>query len=109
MNQPAWPGAGSPIVFLRPIGIAAGDAMRLMELAKRLRGPVRWRMAPPGVAADAYLVHSFSVNDKITILNCSAKFLIQMSFKYLAIFRIIRQSRFKECSERPFGIEGNIF
>lgn len=35
--------------------------MRLMEVAKRLRGSVRWRMAPPGVAADAYLVHSFSI------------------------------------------------
>ncbi len=37
--------------------------MRLMEVAKRLRGPVRWRMAPPGVAADAYLVHRFSIVD----------------------------------------------
>ncbi len=33
--------------------------MRLMEAAKRLRSAVRWRMAPPGVAADAYLVHRF--------------------------------------------------
>lgn len=50
-----------PIIFLRPVGIAASDAMRLMELAKRLRSPVRWRLAPPGVAADAYLVHRSSV------------------------------------------------
>lgn len=36
--------------------------MRLMELAKRLRCcNVRWRMAPTGVAADAYLVHRFSI------------------------------------------------
>ncbi len=35
--------------------------MRLMELAKRTRGPVRWRMAPPGVSADAYIVHVFSI------------------------------------------------
>ncbi len=66
MTDSSLLGGSTPLVFLRPIGIAAGDAMRLMELAKRLRGPVRWRMAPPGVAADAYLVHSFSVNDKIT-------------------------------------------
>jgi hypothetical protein len=38
--------------------------MRLMDLAKRLRSNVRWRMAPPGVAADAYLVHRFSVVEK---------------------------------------------
>ena len=37
--------------------------MRLMEQAKRVAGPVRWRMAPPGVAADAYLVHRFSIVD----------------------------------------------
>jgi hypothetical protein len=60
-SDQTWQGDSTPIVFLRPIGIAAGDAMRLMELAKRLRGEVRWRMAPPGVAADAYLVHRFSV------------------------------------------------
>jgi hypothetical protein len=34
-----------------------------MEVAKRLRTAVRWRMAPPGVAADAYLVHRFSIVD----------------------------------------------
>ncbi len=61
MSEQSWQGAALPIIFLRPIGIAAADAMRLMELAKRLSMPVRWRMAPPGVAADAYLVHSFSV------------------------------------------------
>jgi hypothetical protein len=60
-KEPSWQGESTPIIFLRPVGIAAGDAMRLMELAKRLRGPVRWRMAPPGVSADAYLVHRFSV------------------------------------------------
>jgi hypothetical protein len=58
-----WQEKSSPIIFLRPIGIAAGDAMRLMELAKNLRDGVRWRMAPPGVAADAYLVHRFSLAD----------------------------------------------
>ncbi len=61
MIEQNWYGDSTPIVFLRPIGIAAGDAMRLMDVAKRLRGPVRWRMAPPGVAADAYLVHRFSI------------------------------------------------
>lgn len=61
MTEQNWHGDSTPIVFLRPIGIAAGDAMRLMDVAKRLRGSVRWRMAPPGVAADAYLVHRFSI------------------------------------------------
>jgi hypothetical protein len=61
MTEQNWQGTSTPILFLRPIGIAAADAMRLMELAKRLHMPVRWRMAPPGVAADAYLVHHFSV------------------------------------------------
>ncbi len=60
-TEQVWQGGSTPIVFLRPIGIAAGDAMRLMEMAKRLRSSVRWRMAPPGVAADAYLVHRFGV------------------------------------------------
>jgi hypothetical protein len=64
-SELAWQGGTTPIIFLRPIGIAAGDAMRLMELAKRLRGTVRWRMAPPGVAADAYLVHRFSIVDNL--------------------------------------------
>jgi len=61
MTEQSWQGASRPILFLRPIGIAAADAMRLMEMAKRLNMPVRWRMSPPGVAADAYLVHNFSV------------------------------------------------
>jgi hypothetical protein len=61
MNEQAWSGAGTPIVFLRPIGIAAGDAMRLMDAAKRFDSPVRWRMAPPGVAADVYVAHAFNV------------------------------------------------
>ena len=60
-SEQAWQGESTPIVFLRPMGIAAGDAMRLMELAKRLTSSVRWRMAPPGVAADAYLIHRFSL------------------------------------------------
>jgi hypothetical protein len=60
MADSSWQGS-SPLVFLRPIGIAAGDAMRLMEVAKRMSCPVRWRMAPPGVAADAYMVHQFSI------------------------------------------------
>jgi hypothetical protein len=64
MTEQTWYGASTPIVFLRPIGIAAGDAMRLMDMAKRLPCPVRWRMAPPGVAADAYLVHRFSIVEK---------------------------------------------
>lgn len=65
-SEQAWNGDTTPIVFLRPIGIAAGDAMRLMEVAKRLRGDVRWRMAPPGVAADAYLAHRFSLVNQET-------------------------------------------
>lgn len=43
--------------------------MRLMELAKRLRGPVRWRMAPPGVATDAYLAHRFSVVESAALAD----------------------------------------
>jgi hypothetical protein len=62
MTEQNWYGGSTPIIFLRPIGIAAGDAMRLMELAKRLRGPVRWRMAPPGVATDVYLVHRQNIS-----------------------------------------------
>jgi hypothetical protein len=50
-----------PLVFLRPIGIAAADAMRLMEAAKRLDGLVRWRLAPAGVAADVYMAHASRV------------------------------------------------
>jgi hypothetical protein len=38
--------------------------MRLMDVAKRMSAPVRWRMAPPGVAADAYLVHRFSIAER---------------------------------------------
>lgn len=56
-----WQGGASPIVFVRPIGITAADALRLMDVAKRALMPVRWRMAPQGVAADAYLVHKHSV------------------------------------------------
>jgi hypothetical protein len=63
MTEQNWYGGSTPIIFLRPIGIAAGDAMRLMEVAKRLRSSVRWRMAPPGVAADAYLVHRHSIQN----------------------------------------------
>ena len=37
--------------------------MRLMDTAKHITGPVRWRMAPPGVSADAYLVHRYSIVD----------------------------------------------
>jgi hypothetical protein len=54
----------TPIIFLKTIGIAAGDVMRLMEAAKQLSAPVRWRMAPAGVAADAYLVHRAKVRDR---------------------------------------------
>jgi hypothetical protein len=71
-KEPAWQGESTPIIFLRPFGIAAGDAMRLMELAKRLRGPVRWRMAPPGVAADAYLVHRFSVVEAASLVKAGS-------------------------------------
>lgn len=35
--------------------------MRLMEAAKLMHGPVRWRMAPIGVVADAYLIHAHSI------------------------------------------------
>ncbi len=72
MTEQAWQGGPSPLIFLRPIGIAAGDAMRLMEMAKRLRCPVRWRMAPPGVAADAYLVHRFSVIEPVAMATVSS-------------------------------------
>jgi hypothetical protein len=65
MADSSWQNYSGLLVFLRPIGIAAGDAMRLMEAAKRMSCPVRWRMAPPGVAADAYLVHQFSIVEAI--------------------------------------------
>lgn len=55
--------SSAPLVFLRPIGIAAADAMRLMEAAKRLDDVVRWRMAPVGVAADVYIAHANRVHD----------------------------------------------
>lgn len=51
-----------PLVFLRPIGIAAADAMRLAEAAKRLDGIVRWRLAPAGVMADVYMAHANRVS-----------------------------------------------
>jgi hypothetical protein len=51
----------SPLVFLRPVGIAAADALRLMDSARSAATQVRWRMTPPGVAADAYLVHKHSI------------------------------------------------
>jgi hypothetical protein len=57
MSESTWLGGATPLVFLRPIGIAASDALRLMESAQRLPMPVRWRLAPAGVAADVYLVH----------------------------------------------------
>lgn len=60
-SESNWLGGSTPIVFVRPIGIAAGDAMRLLELAKRLAMPVRWRLAPVGVAADVYIAHQFCV------------------------------------------------
>lgn len=59
-------GETTPIIFVRPIGIAAGDAMRLMEAAKLLHSPVRWRMAPVGVFADAYLIHAQSIERRIS-------------------------------------------
>jgi hypothetical protein len=61
MTDSLGQGDNSPLIFLRPIGISAADAMRLMELARRLPGSVRWRMAPAGVSADAYLVHRHSM------------------------------------------------
>jgi hypothetical protein len=62
VNSPfEWQGGNSPIIFLRPIGITAADALRLMESARRAAMPVRWRMAPQGVASDAYVVHKHSV------------------------------------------------
>jgi hypothetical protein len=60
-SESNWLRDVTPIVFVRPIGIAAGDAMRLLELAKRVSMPVRWRLAPVGVAADVYLAHRFCV------------------------------------------------
>lgn len=59
MSESSWLGSATPIVFLRPIGIRASDALRLLELAKRLPMRVRWRLAPVGVAADVYIAHRF--------------------------------------------------
>lgn len=59
MQDASWIDGVNPIVFVRPIGIVAGDALRLLELAKRLPMPVRWRLAPVGVAADVYIAHAF--------------------------------------------------
>lgn len=61
MTDSYWQGNSTPIIFVRPIGIRAGDAMRLMEAAKLFHGEVRWRMAPVGVVADAYLIHAHSI------------------------------------------------
>jgi hypothetical protein len=59
MQDASWIDGVTPIVFVKPIGIVAGDALRLLELAKRLPMPVRWRLAPAGVAADVYIAHAF--------------------------------------------------
>ncbi len=48
-------------MFVRTVGIAAADAMRLMQAAQRMSEVVRWRLAPPGVPADVYLAHANSV------------------------------------------------
>lgn len=59
MQDASWIDGVTPIVFVKPIGIVAGDALRLLELAKRLPMSVRWRLAPVGVAADVYIAHAF--------------------------------------------------
>ena len=61
MQDASWIDGVTPIVFVKPIGIVAGDALRLLEFAKRLPMPVRWRLAPVGVAADVYIAHAFCI------------------------------------------------
>jgi hypothetical protein len=51
----------SPLVFLRPVGFAAEDSLRLIQAAQRMSEWVRWRLAPTGVQADVYLAHRASV------------------------------------------------
>jgi hypothetical protein len=49
------------LVFVRTVGIAAADALRLTQAAQGMSQVVRWRLAPPGVPADVYLAHASSV------------------------------------------------
>jgi hypothetical protein len=51
----------SPLIFLRPVGFTASDSMRIMQAAQRIHETVRWRLAPAGVMADAYLAHADAV------------------------------------------------
>jgi hypothetical protein len=51
-----------PLVFLRPVGFAPDDALRLMSAAKQMDETVRWRLPPPGVAPDAFLAHPACVS-----------------------------------------------
>lgn len=53
--------SSSPLVFLRPVGFAAEDSLRLIQAAQRMSEWVRWRLAPNGVQADVYLAHRASV------------------------------------------------
>jgi hypothetical protein len=49
------------LVFIKLVGLTTADAMRLMQSAQGMDETVRWRLAPVGVQADAYLVHARSV------------------------------------------------
>jgi hypothetical protein len=53
-----------PLVFLRPVGFAAADAMRLMAAAQDMGDSVRWRLAPIGVQADVYIAHRDRITSK---------------------------------------------
>jgi hypothetical protein len=49
------------LVFIRLVGFTTADAMRVVKAAQLLDENVRWRLAPAGVQADAYLAHARSV------------------------------------------------
>jgi hypothetical protein len=51
----------APLVFIRLVGFTTADAMRLVQAAQLLDQNARWRLAPAGVQADAYLAHARSV------------------------------------------------
>jgi hypothetical protein len=54
-----------PLVFLRPVGFAPDDALRLMSAAKQMDETVRWRLPPPGVVPDAYLAHPACISSPL--------------------------------------------
>jgi phage FluMu protein gp41 len=53
--------SSAPLVFIKLVGLTTADAMRLMQSAQGMDETVRWRLAPVGVQADAYVVHARSV------------------------------------------------